>query len=447
LLVTATRAFALGALVVAGVLVAVLLLGGEKMTPYKVRFQNAGQLVNGDDVQVGGRRIGAIKDIRLTSDNGAEIDIEVEEAFAPLREGTRAVIRATSLSGIANRYIALTPAPNNAPELEDGATLQASDTTTIVDLDQLFNTLDPQARRSLQRVIRGSADQFEGKGDAANEAAKYFNPALSTTRELLNEINRDSRTLERFIVDGARAMTALAERRDTLTELVSNSNEAAQGIADENTAFSETLARLPGTLRRANSTFVNLRATLGDLDVLVAESKPATRDLAPFLRELRPLVARAEPTIRDLRLAIRRPGADNDLVELTRKMPQLQQAASPSLANTTRALRRSIPVLDFIRPYAPDLVGWFRDFGQGSANYDANGHFARIQPMFNLFQFTENPAGGLLTPQSPDDRLDGLQTGFYRRCPGGASQPAADGSAPYQDNGLDCDPRQVLPGP
>jgi phospholipid/cholesterol/gamma-HCH transport system substrate-binding protein len=445
---TATRAVALGALVVAGVLVAVLLLGGTQQTPYKVLFQNAGQLVKGDDVQVGGRRVGAITDIRLTSDNQAVIDIEVEEGFAPLREGTRAVIRATSLSGIANRYIALTPAPNDARELEEGATLRAgADTTSIVDLDQLFNTLDPEARRSLQRVIRGSGKQFEGKGDLANDAARYFNPALSTTRDLVNEVNRDSRTLERFIVDGARAMTALAARRETLTDLISNSNEAAQGIADENTAFSETLARLPGTLRRANSTFVNLRATLTDLDVLVAESKPATRDLAPFLRELRPLVARARPTIRDLRLAIRRPGDDNDLVELTRKMPRLQQVASPSLANTTRALRRSTPVLDFIRPYTPDLVGWFRDFGQGAANYDANGHFARIQPMFNLFQFTETPAGGLLTPQDPDDRLAGLQTGFFRRCPGGASQAAADGSAPYQDNGLDCDPRQVLPGP
>jgi phospholipid/cholesterol/gamma-HCH transport system substrate-binding protein len=446
--VTGTRAFALGALVVAGVLVAVLLLGGPEKTEYDVRFQNAGQLVEGDDVQVGGRRIGAIKDIRLTSDNQAVVGIEVEEAFAPLREGTRAVIRATSLSGIANRYIALTPAPNNAPALEDGATLVAAkDTTGIVDLDQLFNTLDPEARRSLQRVIRGSGRQFEGKGEAANQAAKYFNPALSTTRELVNEVNRDSRTLERFIVDGARAMTALAARRETLTELISNANGAAEGIANENAAFSETLARLPNTLRRANSTFVNLRATLTDLDVLVAESKPATRDLAPFLRELRPLVARARPTIKDLRLAIRRSGENNDLTELMRKLPRLAEVASPSLQNTTRALRRTTPVLDFIRPYAPDLVGWFRDFGQGAANYDANGHFARIQPMFNQFQFTDNPAGGLLTPQDPDDRLAGLQTGFFKRCPGAASQPAADGSAPYQDNGLDCDPRQVLPGP
>jgi phospholipid/cholesterol/gamma-HCH transport system substrate-binding protein len=445
--VTAARGVALGALAVAAVLVAVLLLGGEQRTAYKVRFQNAGQLVKDDDVQIGGRRVGTISDIKLTGDNQAEVDIAVDPEFAPLREGTRAVLRASSLSGIANRYIALTPGPNNAAALDEGAVLTTSDTTDIVDLDQLFNTLDPKARRSLQRVIKGSADQFEGKGDQANAAAKYFNPTLSTTRRLVNEINRDSGTLERFIVDGAKAMTALSERRAELTDLVSNANQAAEGIAVENAAFSETLARLPTTLRRGNSTFVNLRATLNDLDVLVEESKPATKRLAPLLRELRPLVARARPTIRDLRTAIRRPGANNDLVELTRKQPRLQQVASPALSNTTKAIRRSIPVLDFARPYAPDLVGWFRDFGQGSANYDANGHYARIQPMFNLFQFTENPSGGLLTPQDPNDRLAGLQTGFYKRCPGAAIQVPADRSAPFTDDNLDCDQRLVPPGP
>jgi phospholipid/cholesterol/gamma-HCH transport system substrate-binding protein len=442
---TAARAIAVGALALAAVLVAVLLVGGPEPTRYKIRFQNAGQLVRDDDVQIGGRRVGAITDIRLTGDNQAEVDVEVEEGFAPLREGTRAVIRATSLSGIANRYIALTPG-TGAP-LDEGATLEQDASTTIVDLDQLFNTLDAPTRRALQQVVQGSATQLRGKGDRANEAARYFNPALSTTRDLVNEVNRDSRTLQRFLVDGARAMTALAERRAELTELVSNANEASQGIAAENDALSEILARLPATMRRANSTFVNLRSTLTDLDVLVAESKPATRRLAPFFRELRPLVRDARPTIRDLRLAITRPGRDNDLLELTRKTPRLAQVARPSLRNTTAALRRSTPVLDFVRPYAPDLTGWFRDFGQAAANYDANGHFARIQPIFNLFSFTENPQGGLLVPQDPNNRLNGLETGITRRCPGGAGQPAADGSAPFQDDGLDCDPRHVLAGP
>ena len=442
---TAARGLALGALIVVVGLIAVLLLGGEERTTYKLRFANAGQLVNDDDVQVGGRRIGGITDIRLTNTNAAEIEIEVDREFAPLREGTRAVIRATSLSGIANRYIALTPAPNNADELEDGALLPATDTTSIVDLDQLFNTFDRDTRRALQRVIKGSATQFADRGEAANEAAKYFNPAISTTRDLVNEINRDSRTLERFLVDGARAMGALAERRQDITALVSNAGRTTDAIARENAAFSEALAQLPTTLRRGNSTFVNLRATLDDLDELVSESKPATRQLAPFLRELRPLVARAQPTIRDLRTAIRRPGADNDLVELTRKQPQLARVATPAFQNTTKALRRSQPVLEFARPYAPELVGWFRGFGQGAANYDANGHYARVQPLFNLFQFSETPEGGLLVPKDPNTRMAGVETGMFKRCPGAAAQQPDDGSAPFTGDGLTCDPKTVPP--
>jgi phospholipid/cholesterol/gamma-HCH transport system substrate-binding protein len=246
-------------------------------------------------------------------------------------------------------------------------------------------------------------------------------------------------------------MTAIAERRDDLADLVGNANATTGAIASEQAALSRALDLLPTTLRRANTTFVNLRATLDDLDVLVAESKPATKNLAPFLRELRPLVADARPTIRDLRLLVRRNGDDNDLVEATRKMPALQRAATPAFRTGRAALQRAQPVLEFIRPYAPEFTGWLRDFGQGAANYDANGHYARIQPLFNAFNLSDAPTGQVLTPIPPEQRFDGAQTGVIKRCPGAASQPPPDGSAPYTDNGNlgadDCDPSLALPGP
>ena len=114
------RGVAAAALVLAIVLIAVLLFRGGDVYEYDLVFQNAGQLVKDDDVQVGGRRIGSVREITLTDNNQARVKVEVEEPYAPLREGTTAVIRLTSLSGIANRYIALTPAPNDAKELDDG---------------------------------------------------------------------------------------------------------------------------------------------------------------------------------------------------------------------------------------------------------------------------------------------------------------------------------------
>jgi phospholipid/cholesterol/gamma-HCH transport system substrate-binding protein len=203
---------------------------------------------------------------------------------------------------------------------------------------------------------------------------------------------------------------------------------------------------LPTTLRRANSTFVNLRATLDDLDVLVDESKPATKDLAPFLRALRPLVHDARPTIRDLSRLINSPGADNDLIDANTLLPRLQRVASPAFTSGRQALEKLQPVLEFARPYTPDLVGWLRDFGQGAAAYDANGHYARIQPMFNAFQFSDNRGGRRAQRDPARAALRALQTGALKRCPGAASQPAADGSSPFVDTS-DCERGQVPPGP
>ena len=446
---TAARGVALGALAVAVVVVAVILLRGGDQHTYKLVFQNAGQLVKDDDVQVGGRRVGSVRKIELTNDNQAQITIAVDNDFAPLHEGTTAIIRATSLSGVANRYIALTPGPNSSPSLDDGTTLGTDKTTTPVDLDQLFNTLDPKTRKGLQGVIQGTAAQYEGQGPNVQKAAKYFSPSLSTTSALVRELNRDSQTFQDFIVNSSRTVTAIASRSDDLTNLVSNTNTTAKAIGDENVALARALGLLPSTLRQANTTFVNLRSTLDDLDVLVAASKPATKNLAKFFARLRPVVKDARPTIHDLSLLIRRKGPNNDLVDLLRKMPKLQSTAKPVFAHSITALNKTEPVVKFIRPYTPDFVGWLRDFGQGAANYDANGHYARIQPIFNTFSFADNPTGGVLTPIPNSQRLTGLATGQVKRCPGAASQAPADGSAPWRDtdNSLDCDPSLVPPGP
>jgi phospholipid/cholesterol/gamma-HCH transport system substrate-binding protein len=447
--VTIARGAAAGAIVVALVVVAVLLLSSGGQHTYHLLFQNAGQLVKDDDVQIGGRRVGSVQKIELTNDNLARITIGVDDAFAPLHQGTTAIIRATSLSGIANRYISLTPGPDSSLPIPDGGTLQTDKTTSPVDLDQVFDTLDPKTRAALQQFIRGSGAWYDNVGKQANLGAKYFNPAISTTQQLVAEILRDQQTFNDFLVHSSRTVTALAARRDDITNLVTNANTTAAAIGAEDSSLARALGLLPDTLRKANTTFVNLRATLGDLNTLVNVSKPVAPKLAPFFSQLRPLVTEARPTIHDLALLIHRSGSGNDLTDLLNKTPHLESLAKPTFAHSIAALRQTDPVLEFVRPYTPDLVGWVRDFGQGASNYDANGHFARIQPMVNAFSFTDNAAGGTLTPLTPAQRQQTLQANVVRRCPGAASQPPSDGSAPWRDasGALDCDTTLVPPGP
>ncbi|MFL5874409.1 MAG: MlaD family protein [Solirubrobacteraceae bacterium] len=445
---TVARVAALAALVIAVVVVAVLLLSRDGGKEYKVQLINAGQLVNGDDVQIGGRRVGSIEDISLTSHNLAQLKIKVDSDFAPLHEGTKAVVRATSLSGIANRYLALSPGPNNAPKLADGATLPTDTTTSIVDLDQIFNTLNAPTRAGLQNVIRGSATQYDHKGPQANRAAEFFNPALSTTSALINQVLADQRTFTNFVVDASDLVSNVAERRGDLSALVGNANATAGAIAAENQALAQAIGLLPATLRKGNTTFVNLRATLGDLDQLVNASKPVAPKLAPFFKTLRPLLREARPTVRDLSALIRTAGPDNDLIDILHKTPSLAQQFGVSSNLTIKTLQKAQPVVTYIRPFAPEFIGWLRDFGQGASAYDANGHYARIQPIFNAFSATINP--GTLVPIPPSQRGNFTQTNQMRRCPGASSQPPEDRSAPFTDDGRllpDCDPNQVPPGP
>jgi phospholipid/cholesterol/gamma-HCH transport system substrate-binding protein len=444
---TIARGAVLGALLAVAAVVAIIVLSGGGGAEYKLIFQNAGQLVTGDDVQIGGRRIGGVKDILLTDDNEAEVVVNVEEPYAPLHEGTAATIRLTSLSGVANRYIALAPGPNNAPEIPDGGELGVEKTTSVVDLDQLFNTLDPATRKGLQQYIQGSATQYEGQGENVNLSARYFNPFLSTTDQLVKEVARDQGTLARAIVAGASVTSAVAQRAPQLTSLITNLNGMMGAIAAQNDSLSQALAVLPDTLRQGNSTFVDLRATLDDLDPLLAASRPAAAVLPRFFSQLRPLLNEATPTFENLSAIVHQPGAFNDATDATQHLPELQRIGSPAFRNAITAMRKGQPVIDFLRPYSPELVGWFRDFGQSAANYDANGHYARVMPMFGAFQYVANGSGGSLEPVPPSQRLAGLTSGFTRRCPGAASQPRPDGSNPFAPGGFDCDPSDVLPGP
>jgi phospholipid/cholesterol/gamma-HCH transport system substrate-binding protein len=435
---------AFAALIVAVALVALAMFGGDGGYKVTATFQNAGQLVEGNQVRVGGTVVGTIDQIELNDAGQADVSMRIEDDIAPLHEGTTATIRATSLSGIANRYVSLQPGPNSRREIADGGDIGADDTTAPVDIDQLFNTLDEETRAGLRNVIRGSADWYDGRADEAKESARYFSPFLVSTTDLTRELALDQKLFERFVRDTADTVTAIAERRDDLADLVTNTNTTMRAIGDESVALQRALDLLPGTMRKANTTFVNLRATLDDLDKLVAVSKPATKDLAPFLRELRPLVRDARPTIADLRTLIRAPGANNDLIELTAKQPKLARLSARAFPRTIRALDRAQPVIEYARSYTPDLAGWLTKFGGVAGYYDANGHYARVMPVFSPSRLT---AEGTLEAVPPSERIAAFLRGNFNRCPGGATQPAPDGSSPFALGADECDPSTTPPGP
>jgi phospholipid/cholesterol/gamma-HCH transport system substrate-binding protein len=438
----------IAALAAAVIVLAIVLLSGSGGHKYTLVFQNAGQLVPDNQVLIGGSPAGTVEGIGLTDNNLAEVKVEVDQE---LHEGTTATIRATSLSGVANHYVSISPGPNSNPPLEDGAELGLSSTTTPVDIDQFFNTFPPSVRRGLSDFIRGNATIYSGQGENANDSYKYFGTALNRTSAFAHELTADQRLLSRFIVSSARLSTAVAGRGEQLSSAVSNATTAFSAIASQNTALDQTLRELPPVMRQSNTTFVNLRAALDDLEPLVNTAKPATKELAPFLAELRPVFQKLVPFTHNLRLVVSRPGKANDAAELLATLPQVEDLISNAFPHSEQAISDFQPQLNFIRAYTPDLFNAVGKFGAVAGYYDGNGHYVRaITAGQNLFGY--NAGSGELEPITKAQQFEPFgATHTHRRCPGGATQPAADGSNPWVSGGSvsssECNPADVPPGP
>jgi phospholipid/cholesterol/gamma-HCH transport system substrate-binding protein len=438
---SAGRALAVGALALVVLIVVYLIVGGGGGASYHLIFKEAGQLVRGDQVQVGGVPVGSVTDIVLTKDEQAEVTIHVDSSLVPLHRGTVAEVRVPSLSSVANRYIALSPGPNNHPALANGATLPAGATKEVVDLDQLFNTLDPKTRKGLQGFIQGTAEQYAGAGRALGQSTEYFGPALSATDHVVSELVRDQPIFTNFLVETAKAVTTIGARHQQLTDLIGNTNTIFQATGSQQTQLAQALRQLPITLRQGNRTFAELPSTFAVLKEFVDTSRPTTKPLTSLLAHLRPLLKTATPAVGNFNSAFNRPGANNDLTDLVRALPELARALTSASPSIVTASKESVPITAFFGPYAPDLAGTLRTFGQAGSYYDADGHYARVSPILPDFKLG---ADNNLTPTTPQAALEGLKSGQLRRCPGAATQPAADGSSPFVDGELlSCDPTET----
>ena len=433
------RALVLALVLLAIVAVAVLLFRGDGGYTVTAEFINAGQLVKGNEVKAGGVSIGSVKTIDVTQDGRAKVELGIDDSdYQPLRRGTQVMIKQASLSGIANRYVDVKLGPANGEEIDDGGVIGTDQTATAVELDQIFDLFDERTRTGLQDFFKGSAAMLRGRGKELREGVHYLNPALSTGARLFGELTRDEALLEKFLVDSGTLVNALAQRRGDLTGVVGNLNATFGALGRQQDALAESVERLPPFMRRANTTFVNLRSALDDVDPLVDASKPVARRLGPFLDQARMFAHDAEPTFRDLSRTIAQRGPDNDLIELIKSFPPLAQVAMDdqrvngatrrgAFPETADALNAAAPTIAFGRPYTPDFVGWMDDFST-TGGYDALGGFSRA--WINLSELLYGP---------------GPKVRQFRRCPGANEEPAADGSNVFSAGeaaALDCDPSQ-----
>jgi phospholipid/cholesterol/gamma-HCH transport system substrate-binding protein len=423
-----TRLSALGALAVAAVAVLIVLMTGGSTYVLHAQFYDAGQLVSGDLVTVGGHSVGSIGAIKLADNGLADIELDISDGgITPLRRGTVATIGQLSLTGVANRFVGLTPG-GGAP-IRNGGTLPVTQTHGIVDLDAVLDSFTPQVRTQLQQILRSGAYLVSSPAASEfNQATPYFNPALSQTTQLASEIVSDHFALERLLSSTAQITSALAGRSGDLAGAVTNTATALREVASERSALQDAISRAPAVLHQGTQVLADTNGTLKVLNPAVKDLQPVAPRLATLLRRLEPAVQAAIPTIAGVQALV--PGAKAALTAF----PAVERVATPAVRSLASALPPITPILAGLRPYLPDAVsGFFNGVGgAGAAGYDANGHYLKseltVQGGGASLSGLLSLLGGVTGSLGP---FNGGRSGLLAPCPGGGSPPAADGTNPW----------------
>lgn len=439
---SAARWLAVLGLVAAAAAILGVISGSDPYT-IQARFLDAGQLVKGAEVEVAGRKVGSVADLRITRDGLAMVELEIDDdGVVPLRAGTRARIRAVGPAGLTNRYVALDPGPEYAPALSDGAVLDTDRTRGIVDIDQLLTSFDPSARRNFRRLMDHGAEIFAGSGSRwFSGTLAQASPAFREISGMTGELAADGADLDELVGTGAVTARAIASRRTDLESALVNMATAFGTIAQEREAYAGILARSPAVLRQGASTLPVVRSTLADL-------RPALRRTPAAAGPLRRVLERLAPTARGLTPVTR---------QLTSLLPPLnatfnglrplRSLAEPALRTTATSLQDSMHIIKGLRYFGADLIiGVFGGLnGIAAAPYDQNGHYDRIQFLVS----PQGSASGLASILNPEGALiPGLFSLRFHKtnpCPGGAAAPAPDGSNPWIPDPSICDPEHNHP--
>ena len=345
-----------GAVTVLVVIVAVFLAynannGLPFVTTYdlKARIPNADALVKGNEVRIGGVRVGVVKEVvpvQLESGEvAAELSLSLDQTAEPLPVDSTIAVRPKSALGL--KYLQVTPG-DSSEGFAAGETIPLTATTfEPVDIDEFFNMFDEPTRDAIRRNQAGFGNALAGRGPQLNEAFGALRRLVFSAQPALRAIVSPSSDFAGFW----RALEALSATVAPVAE-----TQASMFVALDRTfaAFArvsrpyiqETIEKSPATLDVATENLPALNPFLRSSERFFAALQPGAKALAE-----------TAPTIADSLLAgvpalNRSPALNRQLQPTAEALVAFQEAPGvftglDLLIDTNRVLK---PSLRFIAP-------------------------------------------------------------------------------------------------
>jgi virulence factor Mce-like protein len=385
---------------------------------YEVKTQvpSAAQLVKGNDVRIGGSRVGAVTDITpVTAKDGsvsALLTLKLETSVKPLPVDSTVLIRPRSALGL--KYVQITKGTSSRG-YDDGATIPLRNATPQpVELDEVIDTFDDKTRAASQSNLTEFGNGLAGRGPDLNRAIEELNPLLANLVPVMQNLSDPRTKLGRLVTALGRTSSIIAPAAETQAALFGNLDTTFRAFANVARPFlQDSITGGPPALDEAIKDFPQQRPFLTNSEALFRELRPGVRALSTSAPVLADALEIGTPTLR-------RSVAFNNRLKPTFEALQ-RFAEDPLVSLGVRDLESTVTILSpTIAHLAPVQTVcnyatlWFRNVSSLLSVGDANGTTQR----FII----------IATPQGPNNE-------------GGPSSAPANGGVPgQQDNYLHTDP-------
>jgi virulence factor Mce-like protein len=294
-------ALGLAALAIAA---AIAVGAGEDTSGYRIDaiFDNASNVIPGQDVKVAGARAGRIVAVELTPEHKARVKMEVSEQFAPFRTDADCSIQPQSLIG--EKFVQCTPGTPRGRELvargDEAPTVPVAQTHAPVDLDLVFATFRMPYRQRLAVILNELGAGLAGRGTDLNETILRANPALAQARRTLAILDRDRTRLGALVDESDTIIGRLAQRRDRVGDFLDRAAAVTSTTASRSSGLRRTIAGLPPLLTEAKPTLDQLAAFVTTARPVVAGLRRSSPQLERLVGDLDPLADAARPALDEL---------------------------------------------------------------------------------------------------------------------------------------------------
>jgi phospholipid/cholesterol/gamma-HCH transport system substrate-binding protein len=270
----------------------------------KANVPNAANLVKGNDVRIGGTRVGAVTDISPQQDPKtgkvtAVLTLKMETAVKPLPVDSTVLIRPRSALGL--KFVEITRGTSSRG-FADGATIPLRNATpTPVEIDDVLNTFDDKTRAASQSNLKEFGDGFAGRGPDLNRAVEQLNPLLVNLVPVMRNLSDPRTQLERLVTALARTSAIVAPAAQTQASLFGNLDTTFRSLSAVARPFiQESISEGPATLREGIRDLPQQRPFLANSTALFRELRPGARALRNSAGVLADALTVGTPALRRL---------------------------------------------------------------------------------------------------------------------------------------------------